>query len=51
MIMVIIISDLDEIPNLENINLQNLNEKIIIFKQRLFFYKLNFGELILLAWQ
>jgi len=41
----IIISDLDEIPNLENINLQNLNEKIIIFQQRLFFYKLNFGEL------
>tara|TARA_Y200000002_G_scaffold372765_1_gene370980 strand:- start:523 stop:1356 length:834 start_codon:yes stop_codon:yes gene_type:complete len=42
----IIISDLDEIPNLENINLENLNEKIIVFQQRLFFYKLNFGELI-----
>ena len=42
----IIISDLDEIPNLENINLENVNEKIIIFQQRLFFYKLNFGELI-----
>ena len=41
----IIISDLDEIPNLENINLENLNEKVIIFQQRLFFYKLNFGEL------
>ena len=41
----IIISDLDEIPNLENINLENLNEKIIIFQQRLFFYKLNLGEL------
>ena len=42
----ILISDLDEIPNLENINFKNLNEKIIIFQQRLFFYKLNFGELI-----
>ena len=41
----IIISDLDEIPNLENINLEIFNEKIIIFQQRLFFYKLNFGEL------
>lgn len=41
----IMISDLDEIPNLENINLENINEKIIIFKQRLFFYKLNIGEL------
>ena len=42
----IIISDLDEIPNLENVYLDNISEKVIIFKQRLFFYKLNFGELV-----
>lgn len=42
----IIISDLDEIPNLENVYLNNISEKLIIFKQRLFFYKLNYGELV-----
>ena len=40
---IILISDLDEIPNLENVNFSNYNEKIIVFNQRLFFYKLNFG--------
>lgn len=42
----IIISDLDEIPNLENVYLNNISEKLIIFKQRLFFYMLNYGELV-----
>jgi len=37
----IIISDLDEIPNLEKINLQNIKEKIIFFKQKFLFYKFN----------
>ena len=37
----IIISDLDEIPNLSNIELKNINNKIIIFKQKMFYYKLN----------
>lgn len=39
----ILVSDVDEIPNLENVNLNNYNEKIIVFNQRLFFYKMNFG--------
>ena len=38
---IIIISDLDEIPNLENINFHNLGNKILIFKQKMFYYKLN----------
>ena len=37
----IIISDLDEIPNLEEINFNTINKKIIFFKQRVFYYKLN----------
>ena len=34
-------SDSDEIPNLENINFKNLTEKVIIFKQKMFYYKFN----------
>jgi beta-1,4-mannosyl-glycoprotein beta-1,4-N-acetylglucosaminyltransferase len=37
----IIISDLDEIPNLDKINFNTINKKIIFFKQRVFYYKLN----------
>jgi len=37
----ILISDVDEIPNLENINLQKINQKIILFKQDMFYYKFN----------
>jgi len=37
----IIVSDLDEIPNLANTNFNNLNNKIIIFNQKMFYYKLN----------
>jgi len=37
----IIISDLDEIPNLDEINFNTINKKIIFFKQRVFYYKLN----------
>ena len=37
----IIISDLDEIPNLDKINFNEINKKIIFFKQRVFYYKLN----------
>tara|TARA_B100000780_G_scaffold256998_1_gene206528 strand:+ start:1159 stop:1986 length:828 start_codon:yes stop_codon:yes gene_type:complete len=40
---IVMISDLDEIPNLENIKLKSYNEKIIVFNQKLFFYKMNFG--------
>ena len=38
---IIIVSDLDEIPNLKNINFANINNKIIQFKQKMFYYKLN----------
>ena len=34
-------SDNDEIPNFENINLRDNSDKIIIFKQKLFYYKFN----------
>jgi beta-1,4-mannosyl-glycoprotein beta-1,4-N-acetylglucosaminyltransferase len=37
----IIISDLDEIPNLENFDLNKINNNIIIFQQKMFYYKLN----------
>jgi beta-1,4-mannosyl-glycoprotein beta-1,4-N-acetylglucosaminyltransferase len=45
----IIISDLDEIPKLDNINFRSIKEKIIFFKQRVFYYKLNL-ELKTLRW-
>jgi len=38
---IIIVSDLDEIPNLENINFSKIKNKIIQFKQKMFYYKLN----------
>ena len=37
----IIISDVDEIPNLENINFKKISNKLIFFKQKMFYYKLN----------
>lgn len=37
----IMISDVDEIPKLSNLNLEKINEKIIIFKQDMFYYKFN----------
>ena len=37
----IIYSDNDEIPNLENINFEKNNNKVVIFKQKIFYYKLN----------
>tara|TARA_B100001057_G_scaffold420921_1_gene441572 strand:- start:3260 stop:4129 length:870 start_codon:yes stop_codon:yes gene_type:complete len=37
----ILISDLDEIPNLNNLDFSNLDNKIIIFEQKIFYYKLN----------
>ena len=38
---IILISDLDEIPDLSKINLSTINNKIIIFEQKIFYYKLN----------
>ena len=37
----ILISDLDEIPNLENLNFDHINNNIVIFEQKIFYYKLN----------
>ena len=37
----ILISDVDEIPQLAEINFKNINEKIILFKQDMFYYKFN----------
>ncbi len=38
---IIIISDLDEIPNLENVDFSTTKEKLIFFKQKMFYYKFN----------
>ena len=38
---IIMYSDSDEIPNLNNINFNELNKKILIFKQKMFYYKFN----------
>lgn len=38
---IVIISDIDEIPKLENINLKNLKDNVIFFKQSYFYYRLN----------
>ena len=37
----VLISDVDENPNLENINIENIKEKIIQFRQKMFYYKFN----------
>ena len=37
----ILISDVDEIPNLEKINWNTLKNQILLFKQDMFYYKLN----------
>tara|TARA_B100000886_G_scaffold197230_1_gene135933 strand:+ start:3281 stop:4150 length:870 start_codon:yes stop_codon:yes gene_type:complete len=37
----ILISDLDEIPNLESVDLKKINNNILIFEQKILYYKLN----------
>ena len=37
----ILISDVDEIPNLSNTDLKNIKNKIILFQQEMFYYKFN----------
>jgi len=37
----ILISDLDEIPNLKNLEFKKIQNNIIIFEQKMFYYKLN----------
>jgi len=38
---IILISDVDEIPNLLGVNFNKINKKIILFKQDMFYYKFN----------
>jgi len=37
----ILISDLDEIPNLKHLDFSEINNKILLFEQKMFYYKLN----------
>jgi len=37
----VLISDVDEIPNLQNLKLKEIKNEIILFKQDMFYYKLN----------
>ena len=37
----ILISDLDEIPNLESLNYSDIKNNIVIFEQKMFYYKFN----------
>ena len=37
----IMVSDADEIPNLENLNFKKIKNKLILFQQKMFYYKLN----------
>ncbi len=37
----ILVSDLDEIPNIENLNFSLVKNNIVIFEQKMFYYKLN----------
>ena len=38
---IVLINDIDEIPNLEKVNFNNINHKLIIFKQKTYYYKFN----------
>ncbi len=46
----ILVSDLDEIPNLDSLNFADVKNNIVIFEQKMFYYKLNlfYGDFI---WQ
>ena len=37
----ILINDIDEIPNLNNVNLKSTKNKLVFFKQQMFYYKFN----------
>ena len=38
---IVIISDVDEIPNLEKLNFKEIKNKILLFKQKFYYYKFN----------
>ena len=35
------VSDADEIPNLENLDIKKIKNKLIFFQQKMFYYKFN----------
>ena len=37
----VLVSDVDEIPNLEDVNFSKINQKILLFRQDMFYYKFN----------
>ena len=37
----ILVSDVDEIPNLEEVDFSKINQKILLFRQDMFYYKFN----------
>ena len=37
----VLISDVDEIPNLKNLNFEKINKKIVVFNQKYYYYKFN----------
>ena len=47
---VILISDIDEIPNLSNLDLKKFDQKILSFKQKFFYYKFNYLSLDYPSW-
>ena len=38
---IVLISDVDEIPNLDNLDFTQINQKIFLFEQDMFYYKFN----------
>ena len=38
---IILISDVDEIPNLNDLDFNQINQKIFLFEQDMFYYKFN----------
>ncbi len=42
---IVLISDIDEIPKIENFNIKNIGNQLIFFKQKIFYYKFNLCSL------
>ena len=50
---IVLISDLDEIPNLSDLNLVNIlkKRKIIVFQKKFFYYKFNYQNITRIIWE